>query len=158
MGNGNEQNMRNQKRSKYGVDLTSRGKSERTYQGVTYDSKTEMKFYTEVIEPGLKSGEIIKCERQVVYILQEGFTRDDGKKIQPIKYISDFDVYYKDGRKVIFDVKGGVVDPVCLLKRKLFWYRYPNETLVFICRNLKYGGWLSYEDLTQKKRESIKNI
>lgn len=138
-------------RSKYGVDISPRGRTERTYKGVTYDSKTEMLFYIEKIEPML--GRTIKsCERQVPFVLQDGFTNCDGKRVQAITYIADFVITMSDGRRIVYDVKGGVIDPVAMLKRKLFWKRYPEEHLVFICRNMKYGGWIPYEILQEKKR------
>lgn len=139
------------KRSKYGVDITSSGKAKRTYKGITYDSLLEMQFYKEYIEPRIETGEIIKCERQVSYTLQEGFTYK-GKKILPIKYKSDFDVTYSDGRFVVYDVKGNP-DNLSLLKRKLFWFRYPDTELVFICRCLKYGGWIKYDELKKRRKE-----
>ena len=88
------------KRSKYGVDISPRGRTERTYKGVTYDSKTEMLFYIEKIEPML--GRTIKsCERQVPFVLQEGFTNCDGKRVQAITYIADFVITMSDGRRIV---------------------------------------------------------
>lgn len=140
------------KRSKYGVDITSSGKEKRTYKGVTYDSLLEMQFFREYVEPRLESGEIRSCKRQVTYTLQDGFTKPDGKKVLPIKYKSDFDIEYSDGRFVVYDVKGNP-DNLSLLKRKLFWFRYPNTELVFICRCLKYGGWIEYDELKKRRKE-----
>lgn len=144
------------KRSKYGVNQTKEGKQDRTYKGITYDSKTEMQFMKEFIEPKIESGEILKFERQVTYVLQDGFKKNDGQKILPIKYKSDFDIWFSDGTFRIFDVKGQP-DNLCLLKRKMFWNRYPDKELIFICRNLKYGGWVPFDDLKIMKAEYKKN-
>ncbi len=111
---------------------------------------TEMQFMKEVIEPKLASGEITKFERQVTYVLQDGFTMKSGEKILPIKYVSDYDVWYSDGTFIVYDIKGQP-DSVSLLKRKLFRYRYPDINLVFICRNLKRGGWITYDELKKMK-------
>lgn len=145
------------KRSKYGVDITEKGKKQRTYQGVQYDSVMEMQFYIEYIEPRIKSGEIISCKRQQVYVLQESYTNIYGKKILAIKYKSDFDVVYKDGNKVVYDVKGRA-DNTALLKRKLFWYKYPDVDYRWMTRSLKYSdtGWLEYDELKKIRREEKK--
>lgn len=141
------------RRSKYGVDLTKKGKQDRTYQGIQYDSKTEMLLYKEYLEPRIKSGEIEKVERQVTYTLLEGFTNFEGKKVLPIHYRSDFDVYYSNGDFEVLDAKG-IPDNVSLLKRKLFWDKYPDIPFKFMCRSLVDGGWIEYDKL--KKLRSVR--
>ena len=144
------------KRSLYNVDISKVGKQKRTYKGITYDSLTEMQFMQEYIEPKLASGEITKFERQVTYVLQDGFAMTNGEKILPIKYVSDYDVWYSDGTFIVYDIKGQP-DSVSLLKRKLFRHRYPDINLVFICRNLKRGGWIPYDELKKMKALEKKN-
>ena len=61
------------KTSKYHVDISEKGKKERTYKGIVYDSKTELLFLQEFIEPRLESGEIKSYTRQVEYVLQDKF-------------------------------------------------------------------------------------
>ena len=143
------------KTSKYHVDITEEGKKKRTYKGVTYDSLTELRFLQEFIEPKIESGEILSYERQVEYVLQDKFKYKD-KTILPIKYRSDFNITWKDGNIQVFDVKGNP-DNLSLLKRKLFWSKYPELNLTFICRNLKYGGWIEYDQLKKLRREVKKN-
>lgn len=143
------------KTSKYHVDITEEGKKKRTYKGIVYDSLTELKFLQEFIEPKLASGEILSYERQVEYVLQDKFKYKD-KTILPIKYRSDFNITWSDGTVQVFDVKGNP-DNLSLLKRKLFWSRYPELNLTFICRNLKYGGWIEYDQLKKLRREAKKN-
>lgn len=143
------------KTSKYHVDISEKGKKERTYKGIRYDSKTEMLFYIEFVEPRLESGEIISCTRQVEYVLQDKFKYKD-KTILPIKYRSDFNIVWRDGTLQFFDVKGNP-DNMSLLKRKMIWAKYPELNLTFICRNLKYGGWVEYDTLKKLRREAKKN-
>lgn len=143
------------KRSKYGVDITKRGKEKRTYKGVVYDSLTELQFLKEFIEPKLATGEIERFERQVTYTLVDGFAKKDGAKVLPVKYKSDFDVYWKNGNFTVYDVKGNP-DNLSLLKRKLFWNKYPDINLVFICRSLMDGGWIPYDDLKKLRSKRKK--
>lgn len=142
-------------KSKYHVDISEQGKKNRTYKGVTYDSLTELRFLQEYIEPKIKSGEILSYERQVEYVLQDKF-KYKGKTILPIKYRSDFNVIWSDGTLQVFDVKGNP-DSMSLLKRKMMWAKYPKTNLTFICRNLKYGGWVEYDTLKKLRREAKKN-
>ena len=140
--------------SKYHVDISEKGKKDRTYNGILFDSKTEMFFLKEFIEPKIESGDIKSYTRQVEYVLQDGFTYA-GKKILPIKYRSDFNVIWKDGTEQVFDTKG-MPDSTSLIKRKLFWLRYPELKLTYICRNLKFGGWVEFDELKRLRREEKK--
>lgn len=147
-------------KSKYHVDISDAGKKARTYKGVRYDSLTELRFLQEYIEPRMETGEIKSYERQVTYILQEGFKKKDGTKVLPIKYISDFNVVWADNSLTIFDVKGNP-DSLSKLKKKIFEYKYRDLELVFICRNLKYAkkeddGWIEYDLLKKLRREDKK--
>ena len=85
MGNGSA-------RSKFNVD---KGLAKRTLNGIVFDSELEMKYYRDVILPGIGSGDILECNLQEPYILQPKFTHD-GKTVLPIKYVADFDVTYAD--------------------------------------------------------------
>lgn len=136
------------------MDISEQGKKNRTYNGVTYDSLTELRFLQEYIEPKMQSGEILSYERQVEYVLQDKF-KYKGKTILPIKYRSDFNVIWSDGTLQVFDVKGNP-DSMSLLKRKMIWAKYPETNLTFICRNLKYGGWVEYDTLKKLRREAKK--
>ena len=89
---------------------------------MTYDSKTELLFLQEFIEPRLESGEILSYTRQVEYVLQDKF-KYNGKTILPVKYRSDYNVVWADGTLQVFDVKGNP-DNLSLLKRKLMWAKY----------------------------------
>ena len=103
----------------------------------------------------METGEITHYERQVEYVLQDKF-KYNGKSILPIKYRTDFNVWYKDGSMQAFDCKGNP-DAMSLLKRKLMWAKYPEVNLTFICRNLKFGGWIEWDELKRLRKEAKKN-
>ena len=88
--------MRNyKKRSKYGVDQTTKGKQNRTVidrkteKEVCFDSLLEKRFYEDIVCAGLDSGEIVDYELQKKYKLQPSF-RHNGKTIRAIDYVADF--------------------------------------------------------------------
>lgn len=115
-----------------------------------------MKYYRDVVCPLMESGEIVICELQKPYELQSEFTRD-GYKIKPITYVADFYLMYKDGSEIVVDVKG-CPDSVAKLKRKLFWFRYPELKYIWVTCVKKYGGWIDYDEYKRLKRvEKIKN-
>lgn len=91
-----------------------------------YDSKKEAKRADEL--KLLERGKIITdLQEQVSILLQEKF-RHNGKCERPIIYIADF-VYYKDGVKIIEDVKGFKTD-VYRIKRKMLLFNYPDITFI----------------------------
>lgn len=139
-------------RSKFNVD---KDKEKRTCDGVTFASCMEMKYYRDVVCPKVESGEIIYYELQKPYELQPKFTRG-GKSVLPITYVSDFYIEYSDGRVEVIDIKG-CPDSVALLKRKLFWYRYPGIDYKWITYVKKYGGWLDYDYVNKMRKESKRN-
>ena len=57
-------------RSKYNV---SSNKERRTFDGIVFDSELEMKYYRDVVQPKVNSGEIVKYELQKKYELQPAF-------------------------------------------------------------------------------------
>lgn len=151
---------RKKSRSKHNVDMSKKGKQNRTYKGVLYDSEMEMDYFIEVVEPSLISGEIAHCEHQPRYELQPAF-RHNGKAIRKIEYVADFAVAYEDGRKEIIEVKG-LADATAKLKRKMFQHKYPDEVLLWVSYSKMDGGWVDYDELTKlrsarkKARETAK--
>ena len=123
-------------------------KSRRTYDGIVFDSVLEMRYYREVVLPGVESGEITSFELQKKFQLQPSFTRD-GKRIRSIDYIADFVLLYADGHEVVIDTKGKA-DTTALLKRKMFYYRYPDVDYRWITYSKKDGGWVLYDDVKKK--------
>lgn len=147
------------KRSKYGVDQTKKGKEKRTYNGEVYDSLTELQFLQEYIEPKVKTGEIVKWERQIPYVLQEKFSNFEGKTILPIKYIADYVVWWKDNTYTVFDVKGHP-DSTSKIKRKMFWKVYPDIQYIWMCRSIIYSNgtnWITYEEIEKIRRQKKQN-
>lgn len=136
---------------------------DRTYDGIVFDSKMEMRYYRDVLCPGVESGTVVNYERQRPYVLQEGFRRGD-KNVKAITYVADFYVEYADGHEEVIDIKG-YPDAVALLKRKLFWHQYPDTDYKWLSYVKKYGGWVEFEELKKmrkqdklkKKKEAEKN-
>ena len=137
-------------RTKFNVN---KDKEKRTFNCIVFDSVTEMKYFRDVVLPKKESGEIRYYELQKKYILQDGFIHD-GKKVLPITYIADFYLEYSDGRIEVIDIKG-CPDTTAKIKRKLFWYKFPNIDYKWISYVKKFGGWGVYDDF-KRLREEIK--
>ena len=135
-------------RSKYNVDKDT---EKRTYNGIVFDSVLEMRYYRDIILPGVESGNVKKYELQKKYVLIDGFQRN-GKRVLPITYVADFYVEYADGHIQVVDIKG-MPDTTAKLKRKLFWYVYPDIDYVWITYVKKYGGWGLYDDFAKRRRD-----
>lgn len=99
--------------------------------GIVFDSKLEQRKWEELNRLE-RIGVIKDLERQVRFILQDGYVNNQGKKIRPISYIADF-VYYdvKKKKKFVMDTKSKATrTQVYLLKKKIFEYRFPE--IIFI--------------------------
>lgn len=138
------------KKSKFNVDLD---KAKRTYDGIVFDSVLEMKYYRDVLCPLVKSGDVVYYELQKPYELQPKFIHDN-RNVQSIKYIADFYIVYKDGHETVIDTKG-CPDSTANIKRKLFWFRYPNIDYRWVCYSKIDGGWCDY-DYVKKQRSKRK--
>ena len=139
-------------RSKYNVDKDT---AKRTYNNIVFDSVLEMKYYRDVILPNVESGLIKYYELQKEYELQPKFTHN-GKTVLPIKYVADFYIEYTDGHKEVIDTKG-LPDSVALLKRKMYWYHYPDVDYKWITYVKKYGGWLDYDTVKKLRSQEKEN-
>ena len=127
--------------------------------GITFDSKEEARYY-EYLKTKRAAGEIQNFELQPNYILQPSFKRD-GRTIRAITYTADFLVYHLDGSEEVIDVKG-METQQGIMRRKMFWCKYPDLKLTWICRSLKFGdkdGWIEYDELKKRRRNgnSTKN-
>lgn len=93
--------------------------------GQSFDSHREFNRYSELrlLE---KAGKIQNLDRQVKFVLQDGFTLK-GKRIQPITYIADF-TYNRGDEYIVEDCKGYRTD-IYKLKKKMFQYRYGIDIL-----------------------------
>lgn len=142
-----------QGRSKYNVDPDL---EKRTYDDIVFDSKMEMQYYRDVVLPQMRSGLITHCELQKAYVLQPKF--HNGKKtVQPIVYVADFYLEYSDGRPAeVIDTKG-CADSVAKMKRKMFWYHYPDQVYRWLTYVKKYGGWTDYDEVARLRRQAKKD-
>ena len=119
------------------------------YQGqdIVFDSKMEFEYFIEVI---LKNK--LKFEFQPKFILQEGFTTKDGKKIRPITYTADF-LIYEGKNKVIIEIKGLATNEF-KLKKKMFLYKFPDLEYKML---IKYDGkFVDWEENEKRKRMNKK--
>ena len=77
--------------------------------------------------------------------------KHNNKTVLPIKYVADFYIEYADGRTEVIDTKG-YPDNVALMKRKMFWYKFPEINYKWIKYVKKFGGWIEYEEYKIKKK------
>lgn len=139
-------------RSKYNVNKDI---EKRTFNNIVFDSILEMRYYRDVVLPKVESGEIVNYELQKPFELQPKFIHD-GKSVHPITYIADFVITYSDGRIEVIDTKG-CPDSTALIKRKLFWYVYPNIVYKWITYSKIDGGWLDYEYVKKQRNLRKRN-
>lgn len=127
---------------------------QRTLDGIVFDSALELRYYRDVLLPLVENGEVVEYELQKPYELQPKFVHD-GRTVQPIKYVADFYMKYSDGREEVIDIKG-FADATALLKRKLFWYTFPELDYYWLCYSACDSGWIKYEDLKRARAERKK--
>jgi hypothetical protein len=98
-------------------------KSERTFDGILFASKAEMKRYAELLMLE-RAGVIHDLERQPRFVLIEPFVHPLLGKCHGLTYVADF--RYREGAKqIIEDVKGHITE-VYKIKRMLLLLRYPD--------------------------------
>lgn len=113
------------KRSKYGVDQSAAGKLQRTCDGITFDSKVEMRHY-QTLKIAQQAGMISGLELQPKFLLQEKFTDTQGRKHRAVFYVADFR-FTREGKTVVVDVKSGPTKTAQFrLKWKMVPARYPD--------------------------------
>lgn len=143
-------------RTKFNVD---KDKEKRTFDDIVFDSQMEMHYYRDVILPLSRSGKIKHFELQKKYILQPKFNNGT-KNVQPIVYVADFYIEYSDGTIEVIDTKG-CPDSVAKIKRKMFWYIYPDITYKWICYSPMYGSeengyWCDFEYVQEQRNKRKK--
>jgi len=126
-----------------------------TIDNHTFDSKEEARFYM-YLKTKQEAGEVTSIELQPRYLLQPKFTQR-GKTYRRIDYIADFLVTLKNGEQIVYDVKG-YMTPVFMLKQKLFKFKYPELDLRLIKHVKKFGGWITHEEYTKRKRAEKKVV
>jgi hypothetical protein len=122
--------------NKYGVS----SKEARTLDGITFDSKWELKVYS-----WLKSRLVdATIELQPKYVLQDKFVSFDGTKCREIAYFADFLIRPKDSQNFIVVDAKGLLTPDFKLKFKLFLYKYKDIPL-YLPKNEKQLKQIPWE-------------
>ena len=144
--------MRALNRTKYNVE---KNRAKRTLEidgkEIVFDSELEKRYFLEVVLPGVQSGEIVSYELQHKYELQPAYIDRDGKKVRPIVYVSDFELYMADGTHITVDVKG-MLKPIDMLKHKILLHRYPELDFRLIGYSKIDGGWVPLETIQQGRK------
>jgi hypothetical protein len=92
------------RRSKYGVDLSAKGKEARTCDNIVFDSIHEMRVYRDYVKPNVNAGIFRHLTMQwpfPLYVMTPA--------AQPVKigtYIADFVVLDLQDKEVILEAKG----------------------------------------------------
>lgn len=125
--------------------------------GMSFASKLEFDYYL-YLQHMQENGIVVDFKCQPKFILIPSYEKY-GKKIRAITYTPDYYVKYSDGREEYIDVKG-MGTPASELRRKLFDYVYPDKTLKWICKSIKYGdeyGWIDYDELNKIRKNNRRN-
>lgn len=152
--------MTKKKRSKFGVDQTEAGKKKRTSKDyltgetIIFDSELEKQYYEEIVIKGMKDGTISTYKLQQRYKLTPSF-KYKNKTIREITYVSDFDIWYSDGRFQVVDTKGRATADA-KLKKKLMHYYHPEIDFIWMSYT-QTDGWLEYDDLEKARRQRKKD-
>ena len=106
------------------------------YKGIVYDSKWEAQKAYE-LDMLQRAGKIKDLQRQVRFILQEGYVNNKGEKIRPISYIADFTYYdIKQNKMIVMDTKSPATRTAeYRIKKKLFEFRYPEYIFIEAMKN-----------------------
>ncbi len=118
---------------------------------ITFDSKAEAEYYEY-----LKSrDDLMYINTHPSYILQPKYTTKQWEILQPIKYVGDFEIIYKNGTIEVIDIKW-MATPEAKIKRKLFLYTKSHLKLKWI---VKYQ-WkrVDYFENEKRKRDNKKRL
>lgn len=105
--------------------------------GIAFDSKDEAAYYTDIVLPGIVSGEFKGVEIHPKYLLIDKFEKMS-KKYRKLTYSADFKITLPDNTFYLVDVKG-VLTKEFVIKCKLFNFLYPEIKLLLVKRAHK--GW-----------------
>jgi len=90
--------------SKYGVDQSAKGKEDRTWDNIVFDSIHEMKVYRDYVKPNVNAGIFRNLEMQYSFPLYVGDPH--GVLVKIGTYIADFVVTDLQSQTVIIEAKG----------------------------------------------------
>lgn len=122
--------------------------------GIEFDSKDESLYYEALIKM-VNNKEIQGFKLQPKYTLIPSFKKD-GTTYRAMTYSPDFEVLHNNGEIELIDIKGFSTQQG-EIRLKLFNFTYPNLTLTWLARNLKYGDSYGFIDYFQLKRIRAKN-
>lgn len=91
-------------KGKYGVRTDAKGKEDRTWDNITFDSVHEMKVYRDHVKLNLNAGIYRDLQFQVPFELHA--PKPNGTLAIIGKYIADFVVKDSRGELVVIDAKG----------------------------------------------------
>lgn len=112
-----------QKESKYHAQKTE-------VNGIKFDSKWEAERYNQ-LSAMQQAGQIKDLQRQVKFVLQDGYVNNKGEKIRPICYFADFQYTDNEGRQIVEDTKSPATKTeVFKIKKKLFEARFPEYIFI----------------------------
>ena len=112
-----------QKQSKYHAQKTE-------VDGIKFDSKWEAERYNQ-LSAMQRAGQIKDLQRQVKFVLQDGYVNNKGEKIRPICYIADFQYIDNEGRKIVEDTKSPATKTdVFKIKKKLFEAKFKDYIFI----------------------------
>lgn len=137
--------------------MTKYNSKKTTYDGITFDSKSESNYY-KLLKKREKDGEITALKLQPTFTLQNAF-KLGSQSIKAITYKADFSyLNLKDNTHYVVDVKGMSTE-VANIKRKMFNYIYKeNYKLLWVVENKKWGkdGWIEYDELKKIRAKNKK--
>lgn len=135
--------------------------------GIKFHSKMESEYY-EYLKELKANGEVIKFELQTKFLLQEKFIIVDGEiiygsdsnfekikkknkaeTIRAIEYISDFKIWYSNGKIKTVDTKGQST-PDFEIKKKMLLNKYPDIDFEVLIKDK--GEWVDYYQFKKDQR------
>jgi hypothetical protein len=112
-----------QKESKYHAQKTE-------VDGIKFDSKWEAERYSQ-LSAMQRAGQIKDLQRQVKFVLQDGYVNNKGEKIRPICYLADFQYTDNEGRQIVEDTKSPATKTdVFKIKKKLFEAKFKDYIFI----------------------------
>lgn len=120
------------------------------YDGITFDSELEGKYYIDILKPEKELGNIRDLKFQVPYQLIPSFFKGN-KKVLGINYVADFTYVDNKGTQHVIDVKGMETEGF-LLKEKLFNYFSKNSVFLEPVAFARYCGWVSVDRIKELRR------
>jgi hypothetical protein len=108
-------------KGKYNVDHSEKGKADRTWDNIVFDSVHEMKVYRDHVKMNLNAGIYLDLQFQVPFELHAPTPKGT---LSPVgKYVADFVVKDRAGNIVILEAKG-VRTPLYKRSKKHFEAEY----------------------------------